>query len=107
VWRRCHTWWAGIAPAAGEALDGFSALSSDGRQAAIGVGLKPEEVEAAMSPRLQLPQPDEDELEDASWFHREWIREALKGPETDFYQQGRDTSLHQLPHPTLWSLGAS
>ncbi len=76
-------------PVAGADGDGsplsFSALNVSGfeifprgspsRNAALDVGLKAEEIDVYATPAVLV---DENEIEDARWFHRDWLMEKLK-----------------------------
>ncbi|WIA32279.1 hypothetical protein OEZ86_003125 [Tetradesmus obliquus] len=82
--------------AAAAALDGSSSssssssagpvelLSHQGRMAMMDTGIKPAEVSAVLGDCrfLQPPVPQEGEMEDVRWFHRDWLSWALQqGPE--------------------------
>lgn len=56
---------------------GMDLLTRRGRQAAQEVGLRPAEVEHCLTPELQTVRVDAEELEDARWFHRDWLLRAL------------------------------
>lgn len=48
-----------------------------------------------------MPQPDKEEIEEVCWFHRDWIREALKGPEAaDSFYFGGDGRPHHRARTT-------
>jgi ADP-ribose pyrophosphatase YjhB (NUDIX family) len=65
---------------AGRRPGGYELLPEEGRRAAIGAGLRPEEVAAALGPRAALPAvtPDPKELEGALWAHRDAVAAALR-----------------------------
>ena len=58
---------------------GFDLLHGPGRAAALGVGLRAAEAEAALLPdsRLPAPAPQPGEMDDVRWFHRDWLRAAV------------------------------
>jgi NADH pyrophosphatase NudC (nudix superfamily) len=58
-------------------LDIFT-LGSPARNAALDVGLKSEEIDAYATPAVVV---DQHEIEDARWFHREWLLEHLLNTE--------------------------
>ncbi|KAG7668648.1 hypothetical protein Ndes2526B_g03728 [Nannochloris sp. 'desiccata'] len=60
----------------GRSLFGFDIfpLGSSARSAALNVGIKSEEIDAYATPAVLV---DENEIEDARWFHREWLLEKL------------------------------
>ena len=57
-------------------LEGFEVLPPSARAAAIDVGLKSHEATAYALPAVDV---DADELEDARWFHKEWLLEKILG----------------------------
>lgn len=72
----------GSAAPGGMQQRGLDLLSGEGRRAAQEVGLTAAEVERYMLPQLQAVQVDTNELEDARWFHLEWL-EAVLGTGAD------------------------
>jgi NADH pyrophosphatase NudC (nudix superfamily) len=58
---------------------GLEVLRPEGRRAAAEVGLLPDEAEALCDPDLPPAAADPEELEDARWFHRDWLLATL-GP---------------------------
>ncbi|GAX75261.1 hypothetical protein CEUSTIGMA_g2706.t1 [Chlamydomonas eustigma] len=56
---------------------GFELLHGEGRRAALDVGLKAEEVEEVLTPRLPKTHPQEDEMADVRWFHRDFVAASL------------------------------
>ncbi len=54
---------------------------AEGRAAAERQGVRPEEAAAALAPASRLPPAaaDGEELQDARWFPRAWLRGALAG----------------------------
>jgi ADP-ribose pyrophosphatase YjhB (NUDIX family) len=58
---------------------GLEVLSPAGRQAAQEAGLRPDEAETWLPPAPQAVRVDVQELQDARWFHRDWLRAALAG----------------------------
>ncbi|KAK9804810.1 hypothetical protein WJX72_006897 [[Myrmecia] bisecta] len=63
----------------GSARQGLDLLEGPGKAAALQVGLRPEEVDAVLGSAQPLPQADADELADARWFHRHWLRRMVAG----------------------------
>ena len=51
----------------------------EGRTAAKARGLSREEAAAALAPALPAANPDDAELQDARWFHRDWLRAVVAG----------------------------
>jgi hypothetical protein len=55
------------------------AVQGKGLQAANAMGITDGEVDAALCPLLPVANPSDAELQDARWFHRDWIRAAITG----------------------------
>jgi NADH pyrophosphatase NudC (nudix superfamily) len=54
--------------------------SSEGRKAAISVGLTPDEVEGVMLPLLPSLTPQAEEMEAVGWFHRSFMESVVTRP---------------------------
>lgn len=57
-------------------VTGFDALPHEARRAAMDVGLRIDEATAYALPAVEV---DANELEDARWFHKEWLQDKVLG----------------------------
>ena len=86
------------------AASGFDLLSKDGQNAAKHVGILEQEIDMYRS-HLTLPHVsvDEDELEDARFFHSSWLRQQLQSS-NEFRIPGKHALANKLIHQHLSEL---
>lgn len=71
---------------------GYDLLSQVGRRACLEVGITSEEVQSIMWPPLQPVKVDPHELEDARWFHKDFLTAALSSSDQTTNQDTTTTA---------------